>query len=24
MPYGEHFSVEFVLEGESWKIEKPE
>jgi len=24
MPYGEHLSVEFVLEGKSWKIERPE
>jgi hypothetical protein len=24
MPYGEYFSVEFVLEGKRWKIEKPE
>jgi len=24
MPYGEFFSVEFVLEGERWKIEKPQ
>lgn len=24
MPYGEHSSVEFVLEGKNWKIESPE
>lgn len=24
MPYGEYMSVEFVLEGKSWKIEKPQ
>ncbi len=24
MPYGEHLSVQFVLEGKNWKIESPE